>query len=663
MPEALLSLKPQGEEFLQLYIQTLSAKEPMPSGDSPPIVIVEERAASSEEVSRLEKKPCPEGESFKIGEPATPRADLMPEAANMILALLPSGSERQDGINTPEQVTPPQSPSVADAAAEMILPSVNAPQRSSQLARILSQEFPPVLSNAAAGMTTGHLPPVPDSIGFQKGLAERGHVSNLTLPSPSYKGRFFGMGDDQTSPPAPLRTSEGEEKKDAVPAEGGGPGSRPLLRQGRASPGACRFPAPPSRVSEGARREVREADPEKPAPLNWPPFLETSPPKASGKGRSQSTEAVPSAGHPPPFREGGWGVRSERPLPLPVGEGGRGGVRIYLPLSDLSEGHASALPQPLPGIWREAPPGAVSGQGSPPLLEGEGEEQEIIHDARGTTTGNEKQPALGEGEPGGTDLPTQAQRPGQRVIEKAASDPIWKDPSLPIIEEGAQQSLSDRASRIPEASAEILPRSMDASKELDPAGASEADMRSGAFRDPAGADEASPVKRKSPAGELWAGPAGQEARYGPPPAEPSPRGIFPDRSMLAHQVAERLQTLRGGEVQEIVLRLQPEHLGEIRLTVHAERGELWLRFETAHPGIKQILESAQPQLKEILSDRSIALGGMQVFVQHQGSGQRHLPWTVPGPARQGTPWATVSEPAIQTPAHTTSLTRMLDYVV
>jgi len=101
MPEALLSLKPQGEEFLQLYIQTLSANEPMPSGDSPPIVIVEERAASSEEVSRLEKKPCPEGESFKIGEPATPRADLMPEAANMILALLPSGSERQDGINTP----------------------------------------------------------------------------------------------------------------------------------------------------------------------------------------------------------------------------------------------------------------------------------------------------------------------------------------------------------------------------------------------------------------------------------------------------------------------------------------------------------------------------------------------------------------------------------
>lgn len=124
--------------------------------------------------------------------------------------------------------------------------------------------------------------------------------------------------------------------------------------------------------------------------------------------------------------------------------------------------------------------------------------------------------------------------------------------------------------------------------------------------------------------------------------EPTLRAVtVPDTPLT--QLPNRLaEMVRAMMVQQnpgsttIRMKLQPEHLGEVTVNLTWSKGELTAHFVTATGLAKEALESAFPQLKQLLAQQDIRLSEAAVFMEQQtqqwdqGARKNHADWPYKG---------------------------------
>jgi flagellar hook-length control protein FliK len=104
----------------------------------------------------------------------------------------------------------------------------------------------------------------------------------------------------------------------------------------------------------------------------------------------------------------------------------------------------------------------------------------------------------------------------------------------------------------------------------------------------------------------------------------APRGVPPgvDRSAVFDQIAEALSQARGsGRKQELVLRLKPEHLGDLRIAVSVTDGVVRATLSVQNMAARNVLESEMGQLRQTLADAGLSVDSLEVSVSGDGAQQ------------------------------------------
>lgn len=82
---------------------------------------------------------------------------------------------------------------------------------------------------------------------------------------------------------------------------------------------------------------------------------------------------------------------------------------------------------------------------------------------------------------------------------------------------------------------------------------------------------------------------------------------------VVRQIVEQAKlTLRPGQ-SEMVLRLRPEHLGELTLKISEASGNISAVFQSNNPEVRQVIEAALPQLKQDLGQQGIKIDTISVI--------------------------------------------------
>jgi flagellar hook-length control protein FliK len=101
-----------------------------------------------------------------------------------------------------------------------------------------------------------------------------------------------------------------------------------------------------------------------------------------------------------------------------------------------------------------------------------------------------------------------------------------------------------------------------------------------------------------------------------PPAPPA--ATVPGPENVGRLIESMRVQMRQG-VQEATVRLNPEHLGEVTISVRVERGAVSAVVNAETPAVQQWLESQEDKLRSGLSDQGLHLA--KFIVQRDGSQQ------------------------------------------
>lgn len=109
-----------------------------------------------------------------------------------------------------------------------------------------------------------------------------------------------------------------------------------------------------------------------------------------------------------------------------------------------------------------------------------------------------------------------------------------------------------------------------------------------------------------------------------PPDSPSQ-----DQFHMVEQIVRKLEALRltHGE-QRMTLHLQPEHLGDLRLTVAVEKDHVTAHILAESQIVRQAVEESKEQLRTALAQKGFTLDGLDVSLNH-GSAERRFPSPLP----------------------------------
>ena len=99
-------------------------------------------------------------------------------------------------------------------------------------------------------------------------------------------------------------------------------------------------------------------------------------------------------------------------------------------------------------------------------------------------------------------------------------------------------------------------------------------------------------------------------------------GEFVSENQIVNQVMDRIAVERAGNQSRIVIRMNPEELGEVKLALTMEKDQLRAQLLTQNQQVQEILEKHLPKLHEALSQQGVKLEDIQVEVDsNRHSGQ------------------------------------------
>lgn len=139
------------------------------------------------------------------------------------------------------------------------------------------------------------------------------------------------------------------------------------------------------------------------------------------------------------------------------------------------------------------------------------------------------------------------------------------------------------------------------------AGGSADDARDGKQREPA-------AERQMSVGPQPAAPAAHAAPGQPvTAAEPQPSRLTPELGgQVTSQIVQSLRTQLRGGIGEAVVRLKPEFLGEVTITVRLDRGQVDASVRAALPAVREWLEAQEPAVRQSLGDQGLSLTRLRV---------------------------------------------------
>lgn len=108
-----------------------------------------------------------------------------------------------------------------------------------------------------------------------------------------------------------------------------------------------------------------------------------------------------------------------------------------------------------------------------------------------------------------------------------------------------------------------------------------------------------------------------------------PDVLFQDRLHIVEQVVRTLEALRltHGE-QRMTLHLQPEHLGDLRLSVVVEKEHVTAHILVESQIVRQAVEESKEQLRAALAQKGFTLDGLDVSLNH-GNAERRFSSPLP----------------------------------
>jgi len=179
---------------------------------------------------------------------------------------------------------------------------------------------------------------------------------------------------------------------------------------------------------------------------------------------------------------------------------------------------------------------------------------------------------------------------------------------------------------------------------------------------------ASPSERRSPPNaDLTAGVGAFTRAEAPESVSSTPNtehrtpNTDTDRLRVVEQVTQKIETMRLAHGrQEVTLRLHPEHLGELRLTVVADRENVTARIVAETPFVRQVVEEGKEHLRAALEQKGFTLQGLDVALNQGGGERRFAPflpdYQPPSPRTHHHPAeAAAAEPMLARAARTTPL--------
>lgn len=109
-----------------------------------------------------------------------------------------------------------------------------------------------------------------------------------------------------------------------------------------------------------------------------------------------------------------------------------------------------------------------------------------------------------------------------------------------------------------------------------------------------------------------------------------------DKYDIASQIVDQAKLILRPQNTEMIIKLKPEHLGELTFKVAVEQGTVSATFHSNNPEVRNIIEASLPQLKHELNNQGIKLDNVGVFAgmdqflsgDHRG-GQHHQQTEIP----------------------------------
>lgn len=117
----------------------------------------------------------------------------------------------------------------------------------------------------------------------------------------------------------------------------------------------------------------------------------------------------------------------------------------------------------------------------------------------------------------------------------------------------------------------------------------------------------------------------------------TPTTPFADVHQVLDQIVEQTKVIAKPENTEMVMKLKPEHLGELTLKVAIENGVVNASFHSNNPEVRSLIEASLPQLKQELANTGLKVDNVSVYAglsqfqsnqeQNQNSRQQLMKFT------------------------------------
>jgi flagellar hook-length control protein FliK len=145
-------------------------------------------------------------------------------------------------------------------------------------------------------------------------------------------------------------------------------------------------------------------------------------------------------------------------------------------------------------------------------------------------------------------------------------------------------------------------------------------------------DRAASLKPKPEQTSAATGPSSVESPLKAGPAESVPPLSTHERVRVVEQLAQKLDTMRiASGRQEVTVHLRPDHLGDLRVTIVADRQDVTTRVVADTVAARDAVHEGREQLRSALEQKGYSLQGLDVSLS--GGSQRRMPQFEQEPAR------------------------------
>ncbi|QJW49270.1 flagellar hook-length control protein FliK [bacterium BFN5] len=101
-----------------------------------------------------------------------------------------------------------------------------------------------------------------------------------------------------------------------------------------------------------------------------------------------------------------------------------------------------------------------------------------------------------------------------------------------------------------------------------------------------------------------------------------------DTHQITSQIVEQAQVLKNNQETQMIIKLKPEHLGELTLKVTVDSGVVSASFHSDSAEVRSVIESSLVQLKQEMSNQGLKVDNVGVYAglgQFLSNGQREAP--------------------------------------